>query len=65
MKGWFNNIYGNYKYNNKEIYYKVYNKPKEVFQVLIPLLIEEITICSDYTTRIPVLYTPINTRKKT
>jgi len=64
MKSWFNSIYSNYKYSNKKIYCKVYNKPKEVFQVLIPLLIEEITTYNDYIIRVLVLYTLINTQKK-
>jgi len=61
MKGWFNSIYSNCKYSNKRIYYEIYNKPKEVFRVLISLLIKEITICNGYTIRVPVLYTSINT----
>ena len=65
MKDWFNSVYSNYKCSNEKAYCKVCNKSKEAFRVPIPLSIEEITICSGYTTRVPVLYTSINTRKKT
>jgi len=60
IKGWFNDVCSNCKYNNKEVYYKVYNKFKEVFWILIFLLIEKIIIYSDYIIKVPVLYTFIN-----
>jgi len=60
MKGWFNSIYSNYKYNNKRIYYRVCNKSKEVFWVLIPLLMKEITIYSSCITKVLILYTSIS-----
>jgi len=64
IKGWFNSIYGNYKYSNKEVYCKVYNKPKEAFWILILLLIKEITTYSNCITRVLVLYISVDTQKK-